>query len=64
MLEKVAEEPTLKTCSAVLEKARSYDEIRKLFDFASKLRDDNAGRTLKLDLRSSVGQLNSLKDVE
>jgi biotin synthase len=49
MLENTAERPTLKKCLSLLEKANSYDELRKLFDFASKLRDENFGRTLKLD---------------
>jgi len=49
LLENAAEMPTLKKCLSLLEKANSYDELRKLFDFASKLRDENFGRTLKLD---------------
>ena len=49
LLENVAERPTLKKCTALLEKAKGYDELRKLLDFASKLRDENVGRTLKLD---------------
>lgn len=49
LLENVSERPTLKNCSALLSKAKGYDEIRSLFDFASKLRDENTGRTLKLD---------------
>ncbi len=49
LLERVAEKPTLKDCLVLLERAKSYDEIRMLFDFASKLRDEKVGRNLKLD---------------
>jgi len=49
LLERVAEEPTLKDCCGLLESAKGYDEIRMLFGFASKLRDEKVGRVLKLD---------------
>lgn len=49
LLRKVAENPTLDDCCALLEKANGYEEVRKLFDFASKVRDEKVGRTLKLD---------------
>jgi len=49
LLRKVKEEPKLEDCSALLRKARGFEALKTLFDFSSKIRDENVGRVLKLD---------------
>ncbi|MEM0203671.1 MAG: radical SAM protein [Archaeoglobaceae archaeon] len=49
LIGEVVENPTVKNCLELLEKANSYERIRLLFDFAGKLRDEHVGRSLKLD---------------
>ncbi|MEM4509279.1 MAG: radical SAM protein [Archaeoglobaceae archaeon] len=49
LLNKVLEEPKLEDCCKLLEKAKSFERVRKLLDLASKIRDEKVGRILKLD---------------
>ncbi|MFN3384167.1 MAG: radical SAM protein [Archaeoglobaceae archaeon] len=49
LVEKVINEPKVKDCVELLEKANSYEKVKLLLDFAGKIRDDSVGRTLKLD---------------
>lgn len=48
-LKKVIETPTVENCLALIKKANNYERTRKLFDVASKIRDENLDRVLKLD---------------
>ncbi|MEM1671516.1 MAG: hypothetical protein QXY92_09485 [Archaeoglobaceae archaeon] len=49
LLNKVLEGPKLEDCCKLLEKAKSFERVRKLLDLASKIRDEKVGRILKLD---------------
>ncbi len=49
LIEEVSTNATMENCLKLLERADSYEKVKLLLDFAGKIRDENVGRTLKLD---------------